>query len=133
MTSLFSKEKRAAFYYYNFDVDYYIHKGNKNCDFLIPWKSDVIKYNSIAFRKEFPYFKEINGVLKKMRESGQIQRKIQRYASNKVDDCDEDITIGYDQVLPLFVVLLVAGGVGLVYMIFFEVPWKRFGNFEKKY
>ena len=67
-----------------------------------------------------------------MRESGQIQRKLQRYTSNKVHDCDEDITIGYDQVLPLFVVLFVSGSVGLAYMIFFEVPWKRFGHLEKK-
>ena len=126
-----SEETRTSFYYYKFDVDYYIYKGNKSCNFLIPWKSDVIKYNSIAFRKEFPYFKEINGVLKKMRESGQIQRKLQRYTSNKVHDCDEDITIGYDQVLPLFVVLFVSGSVGLAYMIFFEVPWKRFGHLEK--
>ena len=124
-------EKRKAFYYYNFDVDYYVHKENKSCDFLIPWKSDVRKYNSIAFRKNFPFFREINSVLKKMKESGQIHRKIQRY-TGKVDTCEEDITIDYQQVLPLFMVLLVSGGIGLGYMVFFEVPWKRFGHFEKK-
>ena len=116
--------ENIAVHFFDYDIKYLISRQNKTCDTLIPFESDLKKYFSIPFRKNFTHFKEINKVFKKMRESGQIQRKVQRYL-DKQDICTEEISIGYEQVLPLFLILIISGGLGLVILALIEFPWRK--------
>ena len=120
---LFERPNRAL-YFYEFELFHGSSYKFDYCDALIVWTSAQPVHYSMAAKKNLPQFKAMNSVIKKLRETGAIDRLVHKYAPIKEKSCEnnkdpEGNRIGYDKLLPAFV-MLGSVGIGSVILLTLE-------------
>ena len=136
LPELFEKPKRAL-YFYEFELFYGSSYKFDYCDLLVLWKSEQPVHYSMAAKKNMSEFKAMNFLIKKLRETGVIDRLVHKYAPPKEKSCDvrdpEGNRIGYDKLLPAFVLLGSLGLTSLTILILENVKSIYITNRNKEF
>ena len=118
------EDSTTALYYYEMEGSYHLAMHNKYCKSLIPWKNDKKLLYSVSVNKNFSYFNSINMLAKRMRQSGMVQKFLFQHGIVP-DSCQEEknVEIGYEKVFSLFLILIAAMIISILYMLIIELKY----------
>ena len=118
------EDSTTALYYYEMEGSYHLAMQNKFCKSLIPWKNDKKLLYSVSVNKNFSNFDSINMLAKRMKQSGTIQKFLYKHQIVP-DTCQEEkhFEIGYEKVFPLFLILIAAMIISILYMLIIELKY----------
>ena len=113
-----------AFMYYEFDTLEAVSEMGKFCDILTAWRSKQKIFLALPFRKNFKNLHKIEHELHIMKETGQINRIKHKYSTDTLQcKTNDKISIGYEKVAPLFMLVILGTVLSLVYFILFEIKY----------
>ena len=117
----------AATYSYEQVGSHALAKKKQFCETLIPWKSQIRFPYSIAVNIKFKFYDQLNLTVQKLKESGSLKRLIAKYDRMIQNNCmrEEEVTIGYEKVFPLFIVLSFGMLGSLLYMFMAEMVCQK--------
>ena len=112
-----------ATYFYEQVGRHSLAKKKLFCETLIPWKSLIHFPYSVAFNKDFKFFESLNIAVHKLKDSGLLKRYIAKYDTIVPQECvkNQEVTIGYEKVFPLFLFLFSAMCASILYMFIVEI------------
>ena len=131
LKNLFEMPNRAL-YFYEFELFHGSSYKFDYCDALILWTSAQPVHYSMAAKKNLTQFKAMNSVIKKLGETGSIDRLVHKYAPMTETSCEnkdpEGNRIGYDKLLPAFVMLgsVGIGSITLLILEFIKIKSKKY-------
>ena len=131
LKNLFEMPNRAL-YFYEFELFHGSTYKFDYCDALILWTSAQPVHYSMAAKKNLTQFKAMNSVIKKLGETGSIDRLVHKYAPMTETSCEnkdpEGNRIGYDKLLPAFVMLgsVGIGSITLLILEFIKIKCKKY-------
>ena len=116
MKELMEENKRV---HYQYKKTILSNKGSTDpCQIVFAWQSPMESKYSVAFRKHFAHFDDINLVMKRLAESGQLRKIVKKYFN--FPECMHQkpfSRVGYEKLLSIF--LLLASMMALSVMLMF--------------
>ena len=95
------------------------------CRTLIPWRSKITIPFSIGINKKLQQYEALDLVTKRTIQSGLAKKFEAKYNRIVPSHCDPEspkITIGYERIFPIFLILLCGMCASVIFMFILEIP-----------